>query len=387
MIKRLFFIFYCLALSLSAQDSIPKNKLELSLNTYIGYLIPAYPDAPKSNFSILSSVGFQWQTAGKDVWHQFYRFPKQGFEIIYGSYNNKQQLGNSIGLVPSLEWRGKKSDRNWRFKFGVGVAYYDTPFDLISNPANFYIGRNFVNMTLTSILWTRRLNKDLVFTYGFSSIHASNGHTALPNAGMNIICGHLGLRFEKKREFTKRDVTAQSSLKTYVIKAGIGFHEFGSTTKAIGGPSFPSYHLSAWYSIPKKNIHLWQVGVTLAYYTSFYDYIKTQEVYDTDQKLRACNGIIFGGHEFIFGKFGFVSQLGINFYNPFFVKQKKIEGEWNGFGEKLQAINSNRLGIMYYPFKKRNSLNNISRQLSLGAFIKANVGQADLFEYSIGYSF
>ncbi len=387
MIKRLFFILCSVSFSLTAQDSIPKNKLELSFNSYIGYLVPAYPDAPKSNYALLNSIGFQWQTQGKDHWQQLYRFPKQGFEVFFGTYNNPTQLGYNIGIVPSLEWRGKKPNKNWRFKFGLGVSYFNKPFDLVSNPTNFYIGRHFTNMSITSIFWTKRLNSDLALTYGISSVHASDGHTALPNAGMNIFCGHVGLRFERKREFRKVEIMSRPSENTFVIKAGIGFHEFGSTTKAIGGPRYPSYHLSGWYSIPKGNIHLWQAGVTLAYYTSFYDYIKSQEVYATDQHVRSSTGVAFAGHEFVFGKFGFVSQLGIYFYNPFFIKQKKIEGEWNGFGEKLQAINTNRIGIMYYPFKKRNSLNNISKQLSIGAFIKANVGQADLFEYSIGYSF
>lgn len=83
MIKRLFFILYIVSFSLTAQDSIPKNKLELSFNSYIGYLVPAYPDAPKSNYALLNSIGFQWQTQGKDQWQQLYRFPKQGFEVFF----------------------------------------------------------------------------------------------------------------------------------------------------------------------------------------------------------------------------------------------------------------------------------------------------------------
>ena len=387
MVNRFLFILCCVSFSLTAQDSIPKNKLELSLNSYLGYLVPAYPDAPKSNYSVLSSIGFQWQTLGKDKWHQLYRFPKYSFELFFSTFNNPAQLGSNIGIVPSLEWHGKKPNKNWRFKFGLGISYFNKPFDLVSNPTNFYIGRNFTNMSITSIFWTKRLNKDLALTYGISSVHASDGHTALPNAGMNIFCAHVGLRFEKKREFKKVEISTQQSKRNFVIRTGIGFHEFGATTKAIGGPRYPSYHLSGWYSIPVKHIHLWQVGMTLAYYTSFYDYIKSQEVYAADEHLRSSTGIVFAGHEFVFGKFGFVSQLGIYFYNPFFIKQKKIEGEWNGFGEKLQAVNTNCIGVMYYPFKKRNSLNNIRKQLSIGAFIKANVGQADLFEYSIGYSF
>ncbi len=41
-------------------------------------------------------------------------------------------------------------------------------------------------------------------------------------------------------------------------------------------------------------------------------------------------------------------------FNPFFVKQKKLEGTWNSFSEQLEAFNSNRLGLIYYPFKTQN---------------------------------
>lgn len=42
---------------------------------------------------------------------------------------------------------------------------------------------------------------------------------------------------------------------------------------------------------PKGNIHLWQAGMTLAYYTSFYDYIKAKGVFNRSAcaiKYRSC---------------------------------------------------------------------------------------------------
>lgn len=369
-----------------AQDSIPKNEFEPSFNSYIGYLIPNYPNSPKSDYTFINSLGFTWQSRGKDKWHQLYNFPKFGLDVYYSTFGNPQQLGYNIGLLPVFELKGKR-DKNFRFKFGLGNAWFNKPFDLLTNPNNFYIGRHVASMTNIGIYWTARLSKKLALTYGISSIHCSNGHTALPNAGMNIFSAYLGLRFEEKREFVRKEINPQTLKWRFGMRLGYGPHKFGETTKAIGGPSYPTCHASAWIYKPIKNIHVLQFGLTLSYYTSFYDYITSQGTYNADQQIRSCTGVVFAGHEFIFGKFAFVSQAGIYFYNPFFIEQKKISGNWDRLGEKIESFNTNRIGLTCYPFKKRNALNQTGRQLSLSVFIKANLGQADLYEYAIGFTF
>lgn len=370
-----------------SQDTLPKNYFEPSINSYLGSVIKAYPDVPPSKFATINSIGLTWQTAGKDKWQQRYRFPKYGVELFYSWFGNKENLGYNIGLVPVFEIKSKNPNRHFRLKFGMGASYFNKPFDPISNPNNYYIGGHYTNMSIASIIWTKTLSSKLRLTYGLASIHCSNGHTTLPNAGMNILTAHVGLRFESTHQQISLPINDENRKLSYAFKLGLGIHQFGSTTKAVGGPRYPSYHVSFWTSIPRKQIHLWQLGFIAAYYTSFYDYIKSQEVYKSDERLRSCTAIIFGGHEFVFGKFSFSTQAGLYVYNPFFIKQKKIEQSWNNFSNKLESISTNRLGLLYYPLKKKNSLNKVNNQLMIGIFIKANLAQADLFEYSLGYVF
>jgi hypothetical protein len=385
MIKQLF-LFLIISISISAQDTLPSNKFEPSVNTYLGYLVPGYPNTPKSNYALMGSLGLTWQARGKDKWHQFSNFPKFGLDIFYSTFNNPKELGYNIGLVPSFELRGRKQ-KNFRFKFGLGNAWFNKTYDILTNENNFYIGRHITSMTNIGVYWTARLSKKMALTYGFSSLHCSDGHTALPNAGMNIFSAHLGLRFEEQKEFKRVEIQKEEEKKRFAMRIGYGPHKFGATTKAVGGPSYPTYHVSAWMNSPYKNIHVLQLGITLSYYTSFYDYIISQEVYNDRQQMRSCTGVAFIGHEFVLGKVSFVSQAGIYFYNAFFIKQKKIEGSWDKFGEKFESFNTNRVGLSYYPFKKRNTLNSLKNQLSLSVFIKANAGQADLYEYAIGFVF
>ncbi len=388
-----FLLLSCFALfnslGLLAQDTIPKNSFSPSFNIYVGYLPKTYPVAPPSNYVALASLGLMWQFNGKDLWHHYYHYPRGGVELFYGTFNNPSQLGYTIGFVPSLEINGKNLNKKWRAKFGLGIAYFNKPYNPISNTDNYYIGSHITNMTTATFLREHKTKKNLAFTYGATLVHCSNGHVKLPNVGLNMLLLHAGLRLNSTRPFYQKPLLENPTENklSYAVKIGLGVHQFGATEKAVGGPTYSSYHLSSWVSKPFKTNHLVQLGFTYAYYSSFYAYINTQEVDFKNKRLSACTGVIFMGHEFIFGKFSLSTQAGLYVYNPFFIKQKKIEGRWNVLSERIEARSTNRLGLIYYPLKKHNTLNNIKNQLMLGVFIKANLAQADLIEYSVGFVF
>jgi len=205
---------------------------------------------------------------------------------------------------------------------------------------------------------------------------------------MNIVTAGLGISFKKgNKKYTHILDSSDSKKLSYAIKFGLGFHEFGATTKPVGGPVYPSYHTSFWVNKPFRRSGVLQAGFVAAYYTGFYDYIISQELYTSYQHLRSMTGVLFAGHEFVFGQFSFCAQAGLYVYNPFYIKQKKVEGTWHLLANKLEGFNTNRIGLNYYPLKKHNSLNQLNRQLQIGIYLKANVAQADLFEYSVGYLF
>lgn len=371
----------------SGQDSIQKNKFSPAINVSLGYLPKTYPIAPKSPACFINGAELYWQFSGKDAWHQFYNFPRGGFEVLYAQLGNQRELGSAVGIIPSLEWQTKNTDSKWRFKMGFGIGYFNRIFDPISNNQNYYIGTHFVNMSRFSLRRETRLSNKLILRYGLSAIHSSDGHTALPNVGLNMITADVVLNFvsQQKKQIAKNVEDQRKNF--YTIKFGVGMHELGETEKPVGGPSYPSYHLSAWYNRSFKHIHTLQLGVILGYYTSFHDYIVNQEVYTSNQNLKSGTAIVFVGHEFVFGKFGLTTQAGIYVYNPFYIKQAKIEGTWDNTSDKLESVFTNRLGLNYYPFKKANTLNKLKNQLGLSVFIKTNLAQADLFEYAVSYTF
>lgn len=385
----IFLLFANIFNSYSQQEI--KSTFAPEMGVYPGYILRNYKNVAKSNIAIIGSINIAYQTKGKDLWHKFYNYPKIGIEFFYTNFGNNKELGHGIGAIPVLQIKSRNPKKIWQLKFGMGFTYLTKPFDAVSNPNNLYFGGHYANMTIANITWNKSIKgKTAILFYGFSSIHCSNGHNALPNAGANMIMASVGLKWRNLYVPYAKSLRDSCHIKNkynYSLKFGLGTHEFGETTKATGGPLYPSYHTSLFVGKQYKNIHIVQVGLTYSFYTSFYDYIISQEVYASQQKLKASTVVLFLGHEFVMGKVSFSSQFGLYAYNPFFIKQKKIDGSWSKLGQKLEALNTNRLGLIFYPFKKHNTLNNVKNQLSLGIFIKANLGQADLFEYTVGYTF
>lgn len=387
--KYLWLIFFATVFyeNILGQDSLQANKFSPAVNFSIGFLPKTYPIAPESPACAVGSAEFFWKFSGKDLWHQYYNYPRGGFELLYANLGNAKELGSAIGIIPALEWQTKNARSKWRFKMGFGIGYFNKLFDPITNQKNYYIGTHVVNMSRFSIARQTPMNDRLLLSYGFSAIHSSDGHTALPNVGLNVVTADVVLKFVYAQENRRTESKIEKQTNFYTFKFGVGMHELGETEKPVGGPSYPSYHLSAWYNRSFKHIHVLQIGMIAGYYTSFHDYITNHEVYSSQQNLKSSTVIIFTGHEFVFGKFGLSTQAGVYAYNPFYKKQARLEGNWNNTADKLESFITNRLGLNYYPFKKHNTLNKLKNQLGLSVFIKTNLAQADLFEYALSYTF
>ena len=181
--KQNYWITFCFLTILTynwAQDSISTNRFSPALNFQIGFLPKTYPIAPKSPCMAIGSAEFFWNYNGKDKWHQYYNYPRAGLELVGAYLGNPTELGYAIGLVPCMELNTRNESSKWRFKIGFGAAYFNKPYDPVSNPDNYYIGSHFLNMTHFSFRREHRLNNKLSFLYGLSMIHSSNGHTSLP---------------------------------------------------------------------------------------------------------------------------------------------------------------------------------------------------------------
>lgn len=351
----------------------------------IGRILRIYPDLPAIDYTGISRLDFDFNTYGAQWWNKAYRYPTLGCQFATGWLGNNDVLGAFFAAVPNLRFKLFESKRNAFYtRVGMGFAYFTKPYDRETNPGNMLIGSAITNITSLQFMYSRALSTACWVNAGVGFLHFSNGHTQLPNVGLNMPSLQLGISI---REFgtpivepTKEVNVLASNEITMDAIVGLGLHEFGETTEPTGGIKYPVYSFGLALSRNLGTIHVVQLGFTYTYYTSFRDYIVNQSFYNEQLGLNASTVAVYAGHEFILGQIGLDLKLGLYLYNPF---RRKYNREVLLKPTSFKDISTNKLGINFYLSDTR-----LKRKgLYLGMHIKANLGQADFAELSMGYRF
>lgn len=375
-------------LKVSPDSVIQSNNPLIESNIYYGKIFNNYPDFPERKNSLFIELGLTYQTDGSRKWHSIYYYPQAGVSLIFGELGNNEVFGQNISILPHLSFT---HFRNRMFKLetgiGFGFSYFNRIYDATDNPDNLLIGSAVTNITCGSASLKINISDRMILKGGISFLHFSNGHYQLPNIGLNCPAANLGVKYYLN---TKPVIPLREKPEPYKgnilfnVRLGFGMHEFGVATKPLGGPKYPIYMCTAFVSRRYTRINNVHAGLFIHYYTSFYDYIIDQEMYDSNRSLNSMCLSAFLGHEFLIGRIGLVTQCGFNFYNPFpkdyiLLTQDKLD-----IAEVLENYISNKLGMQYY-FSGPSETNR--NKLFVGLYIKAKFGVADFVEYAIGYSF
>ncbi len=364
----------------------PKSVLVIQPQVHVGKLLKIYPVFPETNSAILSEVNIALQTAGSKEWHQTFHYPQVGVAFFYGYLGNDEVMGQNYSIVPNLAFNTKKEKRIWlQTRFGMGFSYFTKHYDKITNPTNLVIGSSINNMTFLAIDAQFKLSSHFNFNIGVSTLHFSNGHYQLPNLGANIAAATVGISYfpKAKPTYYKRDSITKPIKKLLVnINIGYGRHEFGSATKATGGPKYPVWQGAFYVSKRWRQISNLHAGVFVSYYADYYDFIVSEELFEKQQHLKATVITVFLGHEWMIGNFGLVAQSGINVYSPF-LKEYRKQQDAKATADLGRFI-SNKIGVHFYPC---NPIKTASKNIYLGMYLKANFGTADFAEVAAGYTF
>ena len=387
-----FLLIFCFAIIVKfaySQEykSLPilQNKIHtgLVINNYI------YMDSfPLRKISFINEFYLGAKTRGNKFWHQYYNFPEIGVSIFTGTLGNKRQLGNILGIVPSIAFDiVKKNNYNLKFSVGLGFAYFNTPFDSITNEYNILIGSNITGLAFITMTYHKDISQQLKLLFGISYIHASNGHYQVPNAGMNIMAGDIGLHYyfnQEKENVKKNNSYFPKKVVNLNLKFGIGVHEYANTIGPVGTPKHKIYTGSVFLSKRFSNVNKVFSGFSGKYYTDFYNFIDTSSFYTDKYHLKSSIFTFFLGHEFILGQVGFFAQGGINFYTPLIKDRLYQNTEKMKFFHITELYISTRLGFKFYLLNlEKHPHNNIF----IATSIKANFGKADFPEISIAYVF
>jgi len=390
------------------KDSI-KNKKSISVEMTLGKTFNSNANFP--NTKLQKGLFFSFGTshlANNTEWTRRLNQPTTGILIGITDFGNTESIGQAITLMPYLEMRlfPKKTNR-WNLLTGYGLSYMNRQFDPVSNPFNKGISTK-LNWSFRSLLYYDFLKGTNVdWRFGFGYIHHSNGHTRLPNQGLNSVVGSVMVKIPAGSEIkdTNQSEIRENNLRSiqyyWSLRAGIG--------QNVLSPIFNDKKevISVALSGGKVINRTFKFGVGLYYifYEHYHDYIVNNEQLVQDlypylrehPKLYASNFGISGVAELLMGHVGAEINIGINFYKPFYKIDWQLNDGYtifNAQGEEIIVLGeldsyyrlkrtvSSRLGLKWYFI---NTTKRPKNNIYLGAHLNANLGQANFTELSVGY--
>lgn len=385
----LFTLFVPIMIFGQKKNSAVKSSFFVEPVFLTGKILDIYPDFPERSAAFFTGVNFGWQSAGRQWWNKYYKFPQTGVLLSYGYLGNKDVLGSNISVIPNISFKlAGKGKLSLELLFGMGFSYFDKPYDIVGNPDNIVIGSHITNITTLSVNGIYKASKKLEIVFGAGAQHYSNGHIQIPNVGANIPFANAGVKFfidENNAEFHSQDSLINFDKKIkFVLSAGMGMHEFASPTIPVGGPKYPVYVASAFLTKRLSVITNLVFGLQSNYYVSYYDFITSNSFYNDNGRLKSIRLIAFGGVEMIMGRFGFLLHLGLNVYNPFYNDLQELNENTTGFKNFTKRYISSKLGAQYYIL---NQVETTKLKPFIGLYLNGNAGQADFVEIAVGCGF
>jgi hypothetical protein len=388
-----FLFTFCLISIGQAQDEDIQNKsvFYFSPEYFIGIVVPNYTSFPESKScnAIVLSLGW-YQIMPEKKWASFYKFPYTGITIAHSNVGNKEVLGFQYSVFPYIIFNPvNRLNNSLGFKIGLGGSYFTKYYDENENPGNKVIGSQYTWTFQSFLYFSRFISKNTSVNFGAGYLHSSNGHTQLPNFGLNqgavsvslnIFPKSIDLAFKPKES---RIPVNYDKYFLFMIRNGLGIHEYGNAGGPVGGPKRLVNSLSLSGGILFREHIKFNFGFSGRYYHHYYHQIteSQNEKYINHPKRNSSNVYFFTGAEFLAGHIGIVAEGGLNLYKPFFRQQYlDVEGPIDTDYWLKQLFNA-RLGLNCYLL---NTTKNPSSNIFIAAYINANFGQADFSEVSFG---
>lgn len=406
--------FYLIAVTLSFYQSCFSQTTKVNTNSHlfftpeilIGKTMEANTHFPETQvqYNLFFSIG-RYNFDPRKEWAARLNFPKTGVSFGYTDFGNTDKIGRGYSILPFMEFSIlKRQIEGLNLQIGFGSSYLDTQYHPETNKYNRAITTK-INWSCRSFVYYDIFKKNTVdWRIGIGYLHHSNGHTRLPNQGLNTFAASISAQFDAKpkpfTEFQKPSFTSKSQ--TYLsYRLGLGQNvlseEFNSKKEVF------TFSVSAGKII--NNTFKFGGGFYYRFYEHYYDYIKNNETLVEEQypnfrdnPLRYATAFgVFVSSELLMDHIGFEFDLGFNIHKPFYkidwkLNQGYIYESNNGkavevLGEltsyyKIKRSISARMGLKYYLWTTNKAP---KHNVFVGAHINSNLGQADFSELSLGY--
>jgi len=358
----------------------------------IGKTLHANSNFPRTHLQQVYSlsIGKMVHDQNKE-WSVFYNYPSVGLTFSYSFFGN-DMVGQAYSLLPFIILNTRNRYFNtFSIKTGLGIAYISQTYDKYENPQNLAIGSHLNWAFQLAAYYNVYVSRHLGLKLGFSYQHYSNGHTTMPNLGLNsflislsteIYTASIDQSLGKPYKRRRLDKSTDYFISSYL---GLGIHEFGGPDAKTGGIKrmILSFSFSTGMII-KKNLQIsW--GFIYRFYDQYYRYISDYHpsIYIDHPVRNASNIVTYFGAEFLMGHFGAEVDMGINLFKPFYYEHHKLyESDDKAVIYWLKKTIATRLGLKVYLF---NTSKNLVNNFYLGVFVNANMGQADFSEVNVGF--
>jgi len=335
-------------------------------------------------------IGLEAMHNGKS-YASYYNFPQYGISVSVTQLGNDSALGKEFSVTPFFAYNPfRNHQRGMYFRVGLGLSYFTRFYHTDTNPSNEAIGSSFTwafhGIISKPVVATSRFSINMNLAY----YHASNGHIQLPNFGLNAAMFGLSCRFlfsQKMKENTSVPGADATGGNTFFIllRQGTGINELGGTSGPVGGKKGLIYSGTvAGGMLFKRHLKV-RIGFTYRYYELVRGYDSETRPWNYSQSAKwfASNIYFFAGCEFLIGHFGLDVEGGLNIHKPFYSYFFETFENGSELSYYLKKIFPTRMGLNYYFVNtEKNPRNNIS----IGAHINANFGEADFSEFSIAYT-
>jgi hypothetical protein len=374
-----------------------------------GHSFTDYNEFPSRNPQYNVLLNFGWRNLNKN-WTDKLRRTTTGISVGYSNFGNNELLGSAYSLMPFIKFDISKNKR-FSALFSIGTSFFTKEFNEETNFGNKAISTDFV-WSFRSFFYYKLSEKENPFSIGLGFFHHSNGHTRLPNQGINSALvsvskplfsssndDSISLNSYDSEEFrTRTYLSIQTSYGDNSLSIPFPFNENGLVSRTS----------IDYGKILNPNLKL-GIGAYYTFYEHYYKYISNNEsmvqegrefesLKDNPTWNASAIGVSVNG-ELLLNHIGIEARIGFNIHKPAYKIDTRINQGWYFFprefpidsgyplGEldteyKLKRFISTRLGLNYYLISTREMP---KHNVFFGAHINANLGQADFTEFTIGY--
>lgn len=318
-----------------------------------------------------TEVSLTFRTYGRKDWEAWRKYPILGLSVHHFSLGT-DELGRAYGFFPFIDiplWHGK----GWKsyFQLGSGIAWLTRPYDRITNPRQNAIGSKVNNSAAIRIHGDITLNPNWVLTGGFSFTHYSNGKAQIPNFGINIVGGSVGMQWTPrplKAEDYREATTSKARLKKWGFSThgAMAYREYFTD----GGPRYPVYIGSAALIYQHNRINRFYAGLEYEYQEGLAVWSKLSWQDDSAQERfkSASRLMVFVGEEFMYGPWAILLQAGTY---------------WPNIGILIPNKIYTKLGMRYYlP-----ALPGSGARFFGGVYLKSHMITAEHISLGMGVTF